>query len=532
MRKILLGTTAVVGAALLAPGAFAQTTQGGGGRVGQGVTVPTAPGTVGVAPTPLNVGPSAPNTQVVQAPTPAMAGAGGLTIRLGGYFAFTGAMVQDDWDYGRSRNFANQNTSVGAYTGNLTTGAATTGRPGTSVPSNAGTTFGQPVNNARSRSRYDFRNDAELNIFVDGRTSNGITYGAVFEMQMDNVVATAGDGTTVSFDELYGYIGFDGLGTFRFGQEDSAASLLQVRAPASQALGGDAEWDEFIVQTGLTDSSPYIMSGINDGNDATKVIYLSPQFAGFDFGVSYAANSGEGERTNNEGSTTAAQRDRLGIENEMSAAVRYRGTFGPVGVIAGLGGMWASPPSLNGAGQALGAVGNPRAQNVYAYTAGLVLTGYGFSFGGEYTWGAYRGASVGRTAVAAGVDNSQHYLLGLTYTMGPLVFGAVWGQGWQGNGVSAVRTSATTVAYTDLDDRRQDLWGLGVAYNLAPGLVLFGLYNNITDENVPMGGQPSNARYLAAPTTVGARTGTTLAQFNGGNTRSINVGIVGIRLAF
>ncbi len=487
MRKILLGTTAVVGAALLAPGAFAQTTRGGGGAVGQGVTVPTAPGTVGVAPTPLSVGEPA-STQVVVPPSPAVAGAGGLTIRLGGYFAFTGALVQDDWDYARSRNSSG---------------------------------FAGP--NARARSRYDFRNDAELNVFVDGRTSNGITYGAVFEFQMDNIVANSGDGTTVSFDELYGYLGFDGLGTFRFGQEDSAASLLQVRAPASQALGGDAEWDEFIVQTGLADTSPYIMSGINDGSDATKIIYLSPQFAGFDFGLSYAPNAFEGERTNIDGSTTQAQRDRTGIENEMSAAIRYRGTFGPVGINAGLGGMWASPPTLNGAGVAYGAIGNPRAQNVYAYTAGLVLTGYGFSFGGEYTWGQYRGASVGRQAVNAGVDESRHYLLGLTYTMGPLVFGAVWGQGWQGNGERNVGTAATP-AYVSVADRRQDLWGVGVAYNLAPGLVLFGLYNNITDDNVPTSA-PTNARYTGG-------TGTTLASFNGSNTRTINIGVVGIRLAF
>lgn len=505
MRKILLGTTAVVGAALLAPGAFAQTTRGGGGAIGQGVPTPAPAGAVGVAPTPLNVGPAAPSTQVTAAPTPAIAGAGGLSIRLGGYFAFTGAAVQDDWDRARSRN------------------DRTAGANGVNT-----------VGNARARSRYDFRNDAELNVFIDGRTSNGITYGAVFEMQMDNVIATSGDGTTVSFDELYGYLGFQGIGTFRFGQEDNAASLLQVRAPASQALGGDAEWDEFIVQTGLADGSPYIMSGINDGNDATKVIYLSPQFAGFDFGMSYAANSGEGERTNNEGSTTAAQRDRLGLENEMSAAVRYRGTFGPVGVIAGVGAMFASAPSLNGAGQAFGTPGNagPRAQSVNAYTGGFVLTGYGFSFGGEYTFGQYRGASVGRTAVGAGVDDSQHWLLGATYTMGPMVFGAIFGQGTQGNGVQRLSgatggSGGNAPVFRDLDDRTQTLWGVGVAYNLAPGLVLFGMYNNINDENVPTA-QPVNARYLAGS----GNSGNTLASFNGSNTRTINIGIVGVRLAF
>lgn len=493
MRKILLGTTAVVGAALLAPGAFAQTTRGGGGAVGQGVPTPAPAGAVGVAPTPLNVGPSAPSTQVTAAPTPAMAGAGGLSIRLGGYFAFTGAMVQDDWDRARSRNDR-----------------------GLAGP------------NARARSRYDFRNDAELNVFIDGRTSNGLTYGAVFELQMDNATAGAIDGTTVSFDELYGYVGVDGFGTFRFGQEDSAASLMQVRAPASQALGGDAEWDEFIVQTGLADISPYIMSGINDGSDATKVIYLSPQFAGFDFGLSYAPNSFEGERTDVQNSTSA-QRDRTLIENEMSAALRYRGTFGPVGVIAGLGGMWASAQSQNTAGVAFGAIGNPRPQSVYAYTAGLVLTGYGFSFGGEYTWGQYRGPFVGRLAANAGVDGASHYLIGATYTMGPLVFGAVFGQGFQGNGAQLVSgraggTGANTPVFRDLDDRTQTLWGVGVAYNLAPGLVLFGLYNNINDENVPTSA-PTNARYTGG-------SGTNLASFNGSNTRTINIGVVGIRLAF
>jgi hypothetical protein len=99
----------------------------------------------------------------------------------------------------------------------------------------------------------------------------------------------------------------------------------------------------------------------------------------------------------------------------------------------------------------------------------------------------------------------------------------VFGQAFQGNGVAATGVGAART-FRDLDDRTQTVWGVGVAYNLAPGLVLFALYNNINDENVPTSA-PTNARYTGG-------SGTTLASFNGSNTRTINIGVAGIRLAF
>jgi hypothetical protein len=442
MRKILLGTTAVVGLALAAPAAFAQ-----------GI----APGSGGTTLTP--------------APAPSIAGAGGLTVRLGGYFEFSGANIQDDNDRAARLGRVGSDTTTKGVTFDGTTGDLVT--PGT-----------QRVKHGKGRQRTDFRNDMELNVFVDGTAANGMKYGAVLEMQMDNQTNTG-----VDFDEMYGFFK-GGWGEFRFGQEDSAANLLQVRAPAAGALGGDAVWDEFVSNDGLY-SSPYITSGINDGNDATKIVYLSPQFMGFDVGVSYAPNSGEGERVD-------TQRDRLGLENEISAALRYRGTLGGVGLQLGAAAMFADPQEKT-----------PTAEfeSVSAYFFGAQLAAYGFAIGGEYAFGKYNGSSVGRAAIRKGLDDSNHWLAGLTYTIGSVVLGGVYGQGTQDNGEG-------------VKDREHTVWGVGVLYNLAPGLGLYAAYNSVEDENIPTS--------ATGPTA----TGTATATFNGSKTRNIDVLLAGIRLAF
>jgi len=436
MRKILLGTTAVVGLALAAPAAFAQ---------------------------------SAP---------PALAGAGGLTVRLGGYFAFTYGNVSDSVDKAQSG--------------------------------------GRTTANAEGRQRSDFRNDAEINLFVDGRAANGLQYGAVFEMQMDNTSAGSASvgattnsttmnnsGSTVDFDELYGFVK-GAWGEVRFGQEDSAASLMQVRVAGPQGLGPDAEWDEFIAS-----GTPYLISGVNDGNDATKIIYLSPQFSGFDVGLSYGFNSGEGERADSSNNASAYQRDYTGLTNEISAALRYRGTVGQVGIQASVVGMWADAPQQSSTGVPIATM----AQNVAAYSAGLALSVMGLTLSGEYTWGQYTGASVGRSAAAAEIDNSKHFALGAMYTTGPYSVGVIYGSANQDNGINS--------SGAQLADRTQTYIGVGGAYTLAPGMVLFANYNKITDENVSAG------------TIVGTGTSSnTLTTYGSDNTRDITVMVAGVRLAF
>ena len=487
MRKILLGTTAVVGLALVAQAANAQQARPAARPAPAPVAAPAAPPALpatSVAPTgtaaalfqtPVGVTGAGPHGADGVPNRPTTPTTSGLIVRLGGFFDFSMGNVQDDADKASFRN---------------NTGGRT---------------------DTKARARNDFRTESEINLYVDGIAANGMRYGAMFELQMDNVAA--GSGTAVDYDELYGFVK-GSWGELRFGQEDHAANLMQVRRPGTLWMGSDDAWDEFTVQSGTFGSATYIMSGITDGSDATKLIYLSPQFMGFDVGASYAPNSGEGERTQLADSTTTFQRDRTSTENQISAALRYRGTFGAVGLQAAMTGYWADAAALSANGAPLAA----KPQNIDAYLAGLVLRAYGFQVGGEYAWGKYN-TTVGNGALNPGLDGSDHWVLGAVYTIGAFSVGAQYGQGTQDNGTS------TTGA--KLSDRTQTYLGVGVSYVLAPGMTLFANYNQVEDENLP----------TAAPSSrTAGGAGTTLANFGSAaspdRTRDITVLVAGVRIAF
>jgi len=461
MRKILLGTTAVVGLALVAQAANAQQARPAAPPPLPATSVAPTGTAAAVYQTPVGITGAGPHGSDGLPNRPETPTTSGIIVRLGGYFDFSYGNVQDDADKGLARNTA----------GSITT--------------------------AKGRQRSDFRTESEINLYADGVAANGMRYGAVFELQMDTMTTTAGTGTGVDYDELYGFVK-GSWGEIRFGQEDSAASLLQIRRPGTLWMGDSDAWDEFLANSG------YIIAGVGDGNDASKIIYLSPQFMGFDAGISYAANRFEGEQSTIPTSTSNFQRDFTGLTNEISAALRYRGTFGPVGASASFVAQFADAGSLSANGAPIAA----KDQNITTYAAGLLLRAYGFAVGGDYTWGNYR-TTPANGSIAQGIDGSSQWAAGITYTIGALTLGGMYSQGTQDNG--------GTVA-----DRTQTYMGLGAAYVLAPGMTLFANYNQIKDENIP----------TAAPT----RTGATLVNFGTAaapdNTRDITVLVAGVRIAF
>jgi predicted porin len=393
MRKILLGTTGVVAAALIGMGA----------------------------------------AQAQQAPT----------VRVGG-FMLTQMNYQDD----------DLDKANGAPTG---VGAA--GRV--------------------ARDEMDFKNEIEIQLTVAGKAANGLAYGAVIEIQNDGT-----GGSVMDIDEAYVFVGTPTLGQLRFGEEDSAASLLQVRHPALATSGTDGDWDDGLASSSaFTAGGPSLATGINDGNDATKIIYLSPQFAGFDFGLSYTPNRNEGDRIiagraldslSGTIASTSGHRDAVGLTNEISAALRYRGTFGGVGIAAGFGYMQAEGARSTSAGAATTSV---TGADMQAYTVGLNLSAFGFTVGGEYTWGQYQGTVSAAPTSKANQDDSSHFALGVTYTTGAISVGAFYGAAEQDTNTGA----------NAANKREQTVWGISGLYAVAPGLDVYATYAQIDDNNVNIG---------------------------------------------
>src|SRR5215218_1080532 len=303
MRKILLGTTAVVGAALLAPEMAA----------------------------------------AQQAPT----------VRIGGYFrAYYGYTQQT------SPNVTGV-TPQGTLNQANVAGVGDAGIAGSTVPPNNGTTASS-AQSARL-GKHDFSTDAEVHVFVNGKTANGLTYGAVVEIQFDVNEGTARSArrsysskTAADIDEMYAFVASPTLGQIRFGDEDGPiGGLMNSGFVTNFGSGGVyGDWSDFVTRPNRTTTSP------GELGDNSKIIYLSPQFFGFDFGVSWAFNEGEGADTGCVSSFAGPVCDRVyaaqgattfsrgnpglpGRRNELQAMGRWRGNVGPVGLAVSGGTMQA-----------------------------------------------------------------------------------------------------------------------------------------------------------------------------------------------
>ena len=431
MRKILLGTTAVVGAALLAPGmATAQ-----------------------------------------QAPT----------VRIGGYFrAYYGYTQQT------SPNVTGI-TPQGTVNQANVAGVGDAGIAGSTAAPNNGTTS-STAQSART-GKHDFSTDAEVHVFVNGKTANGLTYGAVVEIQFD---VSEGTGRTArrsytsktgaDIDEMYAFIASPTLGQIRFGDEDGPfGGLMNAGFVTNFGTGGVyGDWQDLVIRPNRTTTSP------GDMGDNTKIIYLSPQFFGFDFGASWAWNEGIGADTGCLSSLAGPFCDRAyaaqgvstfgrgneampGRRNELQAMARWRGNVGPVGLALSAGTMQAQAVrDITVTGRQVQTLKDPE-----VYQVGAQATAFGFTLGANYMWG---NTSFFYIPAYRGEKNMEQFFVGGSYTAGPFTIGAnaFWGKYSGANGFAFSTTTGVLTRNNNasVSTQRRYAYSVGANYRLAPGLDL------------------------------------------------------------
>jgi hypothetical protein len=332
---------------------------------------------------------------------------------------------------------------------------------------------------------------------VDGMAANGLRYGASIELrenfpgsgaQSTPALSPAPSGSaytsgeTVFVRRAFTYIAADNVGMVRFGQTDGVISLFDPCIFSSQCWdagignfnGGQMEGQ---APSGAV-SMPFVwlaQAGAEYGN--TKVVYMSPQFAGFDIGIQYAPGMNNGYSacgTATEAVTTCATTttgaDPTRWYNQVAAGIRYQGTFGPVvfgayGMVetAGKEDFFGAPVRAGGPTHAAGNQYDNLKFGQAAFYVGTDTSVGRFVYSADFIGGALNGQLAMRPSGGVG---ERGLVTGILYNNGPLTLGAE---------VAGVNSQGAT-GLTGISQRREYGIAFGGNYALAPGLFLVGEY--------------------------------------------------------
>lgn len=146
---------------------------------------------------------------------------------------------------------------------------------------------------------FKFANDTEVHVNVEGETAEGVTYGAVIELEADITADARGEGLNADKTYLYAESQY---GRLEFGNQTDVATAMTVNSTTIARGTGGIEGDSelYYNPTGilgggflfLPNLPTVAIGGVTE--DATKIIYYTPKISGFQLGVDYAPDSGNG----------------------------------------------------------------------------------------------------------------------------------------------------------------------------------------------------------------------------------------------
>ncbi len=347
----------------------------------------------------------------------------------------------------------------------------------------------------------------------DGMATNGLRYGAAIELrqnftgQISNNASSGASGysslNTVFVRRAFTYVAGEQWGIVRAGVGDGIIGIFDNGVTTFQFLPtGNLNGGDLQNMPGNVTPPFWFLGQAGNEYDNAKIVYLSPQIAGFDFGIQYAPNTSNGfgqTGANNAlnasitgsgtgtglGCTVANSgcpnmssgpgiQDGSRILNQTAVGLRYQGKFGDLGVLAYAAYEFSghanytgsTAPAVLGAGPGTSVptgTFNGKYDGLSFGSGGLALTFAGFTVGGNVIGGRLNGQLALRPQ---GGVNELAYLVGVKYVSGPFTIGAVGEMGWyQGN-----------VVLTGVSQRRGRGISAGMSYTVAPGYQIFGEY--------------------------------------------------------
>jgi outer membrane protein OmpU len=242
---------------------------------------------------------------------------------------------------------------------------------------------------------HDIKFDGEVQLRGSTVLDNGLEVGVRIEIEGE----TQGD----QLDENYAWIE-GSFGTFRFGNDDPVSAQMATAAPyLNYVFGANSPTvfanglSQFFARSGSTGigtaggtlrsrfaAGAYATFATfpNQSFDDAQLIYFTPVFNGFQFGVSYAPNNTEAQPAgvyllpNKIG--TASTSPAITHGEVYSVAGRYDGSVGDLGVTVAAGWMRMEQKAIsNPAGTLQGADSD-------AWDVGLVLYWGNWGLGGSY----------------------------------------------------------------------------------------------------------------------------------------------------
>jgi hypothetical protein len=350
---------------------------------------------------------------------------------------------------------------------------------------------------------------ARLYMGADAMATNGLRYGAAFEFrqnfigQYSNNANSGASGyssyETVFVRRAFTYVAGEQWGIVRVGQADGLISIFDNGVttfqftPTGNLNGGD-------LQNMVGSTPPFVFLG-QAGNeyDNAKAVYLSPQIAGFDFGIQYAPNTSNGNgigaaniaRLTNSlngsgigtGNTCIAANTGCptlssgpGVQdgsrsiNQAAIGARYQGQFGGTGLLAYVVGEGSQHATYTGPTTAAvlgntvaGSKFNGSYNDLAIGSAGIAATFAGFTVGGNVVGGQMNGQLGLQPKGGAPLVG---VLAGVKYVAGPFTVGMVAEEFWMQNNVNL--TGITQYRGRGID--------FATSYTVAPGFTVFAEY--------------------------------------------------------